>query len=582
MRDENAGCMRRHLKIIFACLAILVSLPDAGATVMERRLALVIGNASYQTKPLPTAINDAALIAQTLQLAGFDVIGARDLGQDLLRKAISNFTDKVTRTGPGATIVVYFSGYAGQVAGENYLIPIGTEITDVADLPARALSLTELMHALAGLKVSSIFMVLDAARPGPFVLPGQAGGLAWTEPEANMLIAFSAAPGILARDTAEGYGPYAKALAEMIREGDLTPEKLFERVRLRVHDLTSGAQIPWNASKIEAPFRFFERSTSAPVRTDAPARTAQLRLQSMRTLGPQQGYFVALMRDTFDAYTDFVADYWQEPMARRVRALLAARRESITWRRSCQADEAVAYWTYLERYPHGPHVADAGRLLAKLGAATTPPSKFARVDYDVPPPLPDELEYVERPALMLDDRALGFEPAPPIPSNFLEPPPDEILSLKPPAAASAAHLLPAPVLLPLPAFLAIPAGAMASLDLSGAGGPLGMRPAVDLPAVPERQAPFSSIVSPRASASVSNPPSGAQPTPSVRGDTTRLKDPNPSAINQGLADKPMSSLTAAAPVEPARSSDGLPAQTSVAIVPPQTSTATPTPGPATA
>src|SRR5579872_4950542 len=151
MRDENAGCMRRHLKIIFACLAILVSLPDAGATVMERRLALVIGNASYQTKPLPTAINDAALIAQTLQLAGFDVIGARDLGQDLLRKAISNFTDKVTRTGPGATIVVYFSGYAGQVAGENYLIPIGTEITEVADLPARDLSLKELMHALATL-----------------------------------------------------------------------------------------------------------------------------------------------------------------------------------------------------------------------------------------------------------------------------------------------------------------------------------------------------------------------------------------------------------------------------------------------
>jgi len=574
--------MRLYLKILFACLAILASVPDAGATVPHQRLALVIGNASYQTKPLATAANDAGLIAQTLQLAGFDVIGARDLGQDLLRKTISDFTDNVARTGPGAAIVVYFSGYAAQVAGENYLVPIGTEISDVADLPARALSLTELMHALATLKASSIIMVLDAARPGSLVLPGQAGGLAWTEPEANMLIAFSAAPGTLARDTAEGYGPYAKALAEMIREGDLSPENLFDRVRLRVHDLTSGAQIPWNASKIEAPFRFFERSSGAPARTDSPGRTAQLRLQSMRALGPQQGYFVALMRDTFDAYTDFVADYWQDPMARRVRALLAVRRESITWRRSCQANEAVAYWTYLERYPHGPHVADAGRLLAKLGAATTPPSKFARVDYDVPPPLPDELEYVERPVLMLDDRALGFEPAPPIPSNFLEPPPDEILSLKLPAAASAAHLLPAPVAPPLPAFLAIPAGAMASLDLSGAREPLGMRPAVDLPAVPERQAPLSSIVSPKASASVSNPPSGAQATPLVRGETTRVKDPIPSTMNQGMPDKPTSSLSAAAPAATARSSDGLPAQMLATTVPPQTSIAGPTPGPATA
>jgi uncharacterized caspase-like protein len=581
---EHAGSMRRSLKIIFAFLAILacVPLPDACATVTERRLALVIGNASYQTKPLATAINDAGLIAQTLQSAGFEVIGARDLGQDLLRKAINDLTDKVARTGPGATVVVYFSGYTMQTAGENYLIPIGAEISDVADLPARALSLTELMQALATLKASSIFMVLDATRPGPFLLAGQAGGLAWTEPEANMLIAFSAAPGTLAPDAAEGYGPYAKAFAEMIREGDLIPEKLFERVRLRVHDLTKGAQIPWNASKIEAPFRFFERSSGAPARTDAPARTAQLRLQSMRALGPQQGYVVALMRDTFDAYTDFVADYWQDPLARRVRALLAARRESITWRRSCQANEAVAYWTYLERYPHGPHVADAGRRLAKLGAATTPPSKFARVDYDVPPPLPDELEYVERPALMLDDRAFGFEPAPPTPPHFLEPPSDEILNLKPPAAASAAHLLPAPVPLPLPAFLAIPAGAIASLDLSGARGPLGMRPAVDLPVVPERQAPISSIVSPRASASVSNPPSGAQPTPSVRADTTRLKDPDPSALNQGLPDKPTSSLTATAPAATARSSDGLAAQMSVTTVPPLTIIAAPTPGPATA
>ena len=45
--------------------------------MQEKRLALVIGNASYKTKPLATAVNDAALIAQTLQSAGFDVIGAR-------------------------------------------------------------------------------------------------------------------------------------------------------------------------------------------------------------------------------------------------------------------------------------------------------------------------------------------------------------------------------------------------------------------------------------------------------------------------------------------------------------------------
>ncbi len=583
MRLQVRGGMRRALNIILALLAMLACAPalDAGASAAEPRLALVIGNASYKAKPLATAANDATLIAQTLQLAGFDVIGARDLDLGLLSQAVRDLADKVASTGPGATVFVYFSGYAVQWAGENYLIPIGSEFSDPAELPARASSLTELMRVLARLKPKSIFIVLDAARPGPFVLPGQAGGLAWTEPEANMLIAFGAAPGTLARDTAEGYGPYARALAEMIRLGDLAQDDLFERVRLRVHDLTRGTQIPWNASKIEAQFRFLERSP-APSRNDAQSRSSQLRLQPMRALGAQQAYVVALMRDTFDAYSDFVADYWQDPMTKRVRALLAARREALTWRRVCQANEAAAYWTYLERYPHGPHVADASRLLANLGAATTPPSKFARLDYDVPPPLPDELEYVERPALMLDDRALGFDPAPPIPSNFLEPPPDEILSLKPPAAASAAHLLPVPVPLPLPAFLGIPAGAMASLDRSDARGPLGMRPAVDLPAVPERKAPFPSIVSPKASASPSDPSRGAQATPAARGETTRVKDPNPSSLNHGLADKPPTSLSVAVPPGPARSSEGLPAQMSVTTGPPQTIIAAPTLGPTTA
>ena len=206
----------------------------------EKRLALVIGNASYKTKPLATAVNDAALIAQTLQSAGFDVVGARDLDLGLLRGAFRDFTTKVASAGTGAVVFVYFAGYGAQLAGENYLIPIGAEISDVGDLPNRASSLSELMHALAAFNPKSTFIVLDAARPGPFVSSGQAGGLAWTEPESNMLVAFSAAPGTLARDAVDGYGPYAKALAEMIREGDLTPANLFDRVRLRVHELTRG------------------------------------------------------------------------------------------------------------------------------------------------------------------------------------------------------------------------------------------------------------------------------------------------------------------------------------------------------
>ena len=324
--------MKRASKI-FSVFAILVCvlLARAGAAPSEKRLALVIGNASYKAQPLVTAVNDAALISQTLQLAGFDVTGARDLDQSLLREAVRNFVNKVANAGAGAVVFVYFAGYAVQLAGDNYLIPVGAEISDVADIPARALSLSELKHALSALNPKSTFIVLDAGRPGPFVMAGQAGGLAWTEPEPNMLIAFSTAPGTLARDTAGSYGAYARALAEMIGEGGLTPIDLFDRVRLRVHELTAGGQVPWDASKIETSFQILSSALRALLSDDTAARTAQFRLQPMRALGAENAYMTALLRDTFDAYADFLADYWQDPMTRRVRALLAARRESITW-----------------------------------------------------------------------------------------------------------------------------------------------------------------------------------------------------------------------------------------------------------
>ena len=55
------------------------------------RIALVIGNATYPDAALATTANDAGLIAQTLQAAGFDVVGARDLDGASLRIAFRDF-----------------------------------------------------------------------------------------------------------------------------------------------------------------------------------------------------------------------------------------------------------------------------------------------------------------------------------------------------------------------------------------------------------------------------------------------------------------------------------------------------------
>ena len=81
----------RTLAVALLAVAPLALAPDSARA--EKRIALVIGNASYQAGALDTPANDAGLIAQTLQAAGFDVVGARDLDQDSLRRAFRDFLE---------------------------------------------------------------------------------------------------------------------------------------------------------------------------------------------------------------------------------------------------------------------------------------------------------------------------------------------------------------------------------------------------------------------------------------------------------------------------------------------------------
>src|SRR6185295_7348479 len=282
-----------------------------------------------------------------------------------------------------------------------------------------------------------------------------ASGLALVEADPRMLIAFNAAPGTVAPAEQGPYGIYAQSLAEMIRTGGLPLPEVFNRVRLRVNETSKGAQVPWDSQKVDAAFTFFEREPDAPA---APAadQAAAARSRPVRDLGVQDAYAAVLERDTLPAYEDFLAAYPDDPMAKRVRAIAAARREAITWRRTYRADTPNAYWSYLQRYPRGPHAADARRRLAILTASLEPPPSFDVIDYDVPPPPPEELIYVDRPVLAFGDPEFDFLPPPPAPVYYLPPPPDDFVILEPPPPPIGLFILPQPFFVPIPVYIRAP------------------------------------------------------------------------------------------------------------------------------
>src|ERR1700749_3787346 len=113
----NQGRARMQIARTFSSLSIAIGLfalsalpglvGSAAAQQQEKRIAFVVGNAAYAKVPLATTANDAGLVAQQLQAAGFDVIGARDLDGYTLRKSFHDFVEKAQADPANTVAMVY-------------------------------------------------------------------------------------------------------------------------------------------------------------------------------------------------------------------------------------------------------------------------------------------------------------------------------------------------------------------------------------------------------------------------------------------------------------------------------------------
>jgi len=105
--------------------ALMLSLfpPRVIAQAPERRVALVIGNATYGGgAALRNPVNDARAMGRKLKALGFDVITVENGTQQQMQRAIAQFSQKLQ---PDAVSLFFYAGHGIQVNGHNYLVPIG-------------------------------------------------------------------------------------------------------------------------------------------------------------------------------------------------------------------------------------------------------------------------------------------------------------------------------------------------------------------------------------------------------------------------------------------------------------------------
>ena len=223
----------------------------------EKKIALVIGNSNYDLGILPNPINDAFLIANTLDSLGFDTILAIDIpSKQSFDNIISNFSNKRLNYD---VAVLYYSGHAVEIEGENYLLPtkeVFKTKSNVSDVAVNVHSIMNLLSTQEEIKKNII--ILDACRNNPLGWGG--AGLAKMEPPVGSLIAFSAEVRKKAYDGKGKNSLYSKVLSENMLMPNVEIKNIFQKVRTNIVKQTQDKQVPVEYSKLTHDSFYFKKS----------------------------------------------------------------------------------------------------------------------------------------------------------------------------------------------------------------------------------------------------------------------------------------------------------------------------------
>ena len=244
-----------------ALLGIMIAMLSVGIAHAERRVALVIGNTTYENlSSLRNPDGDARRMAALLDGNGFEVMrcdGDEPGCFDLTRSDMLDALDDFEEMARGASVaLVFYAGHGMQTADGNVIAPTDIDISCGDWRARREVLLDDVLEAMAGAEEKIV--ILDACRNDPFraqqcldrgARPLSFGSIAVPDSASRFLLMTSTQNGQFAQDgEAGGHSPFAEALFHwMERQPASRFDQMLDRVTKRVVERTSAAnftQIP--------------------------------------------------------------------------------------------------------------------------------------------------------------------------------------------------------------------------------------------------------------------------------------------------------------------------------------------------
>jgi hypothetical protein len=381
--------------------AILSMVLAPVAAWADKRVALIVGNSTYQTVPqLPNPARDANAVAKMFRDAGFDSVDVQlNVGNLEFKRSIRKFEAAADQAD---IAVVYYAGHGLEIAGTNYLIPVDARLASDRDADDEAILLERLVSSADGARRLRL-LILDACRDNPFLHTmrrerkvasrGVVAGLGKVEPTStDTLIAYAAKAGSTADDGDGQHSPFTTSLLKNLTVPGLDVRLAFGRVRDEVLKSTGNRQEPFvygslgggNISLVPAP----------AVQQEAPMSDVKADYELVEKVGTARAWQVFLGTHPKGFYADLARAQIERLNAQPSVTLAALppapapaptsretpSKEALEWDKVKDSADPAVLQKFIKRFPDSPLSINAQQRMEVLNKAVQEREEKARAE----------------------------------------------------------------------------------------------------------------------------------------------------------------------------------------------------------